>query len=495
MKRLHFFTIKSYLGPLFATFFICMFILLMQFLWMYIDDIVGKGLETSVIIELLFYISIGLVPMALPLSVLLASIMTFGNLGENYELIACKASGISLLKVMKPLIALTVLMTFFAFFFSNNIVPYANLKGNVLLYDIKKTKPEMIIKEGVFTELQDFNIKVSKVDKETGMLYDLIIYNHKGNKLNNNEVIVADSGRINMNSKGSSTEFILYNGSRYKEEKAKDRSKSEMPYSRVYFGEQIMITSSSAEDFKRSDESLFSDSYRMLNVVQLDIKKDTLSKALESKAKIFAKRRLAYDYLNHLNHKNPKDTLNKDNVKLAVANIDSLLLSASIDEKSRISEMSLRKARQLSSQIQRRKREYEQQSERIRRYEIEWHKKFTLSLACLIFFFIGAPLGGIIRKGGLGMPVVVSILFFIIYYVISMTGERSAREGIFTSFEGVWLSTFIVLPLGIILTWQAVSDAKILNSEVYINLLRKIGLYKDKVQEVKKIENIESIEK
>lgn len=494
MKRLHWFTIKSYLGPLLATFFICMFILLMQFLWMYVDDIVGKGLSTRVIAELLFYISISLVPMALPLSILLASIMTFGNLGENYELIACKASGISLLKVMKPLIILTIFMTAFAFIFSNNIVPYANLKGSVLLYDIKKTKPEMIIKEGVFTELQDFNIKVARVDKETGIMHDLIIYNHRGNKLNNNEVIVADSGRIIVSEKDKTTEFILYSGSRYKEEQSSKRQKTEMPFSRVHFGEQRMVISSESDDFRRTDESIFSDSYRMLSIDQLEYKKDTLTKQLTEKARIFGRRRLVYDYLNQRQEDTRKDSINKDTIPV-VDNVDKLMSDLSVEEKAMVLETSLRKVRQLSSQIQMSEREFEQQAEIIRRYEIEWHKKFTLSLACLIFFFIGAPLGGIIRKGGLGMPVVVSIVFFIVYYVISMTGERSAREGIFTPFEGVWLSTFIVLPIGVILTWQAASDAKILNTEVYINLFRKIGLYKEKVQESKKIENIQSIEK
>jgi len=491
MKRLNWFIIKSFLGPLIATFFICMFILLMQFLWMYIDDIVGKGLDYSVIAELLFYMCLRLVPMALPLAVLLASIMTFGNLGENYELIACKASGISLLKVMRPLIVLVVFITGFAFVFSNNIVPIAALKGGVLLHDIKNTKPEMIIKEGVFTELQDFNIKVDKIDKETGMMYDIIVYNHRDKRAGNNEVTVADSGRIIVDLQSKNTQFIFYSGSLYKEKNARNRDKLNKPYTRIHFAEQRMSIRSKGDGFKRSDEDIFSNSYGMLNVVQLDKQRDSLLSKLDFSEESFAKRRLAYDY-HLLKSDNTLDTIKKTK-SFEVLNVDSLILKSSINDQSRIIERALKKARQVSTQIMNSKGEFNQRAERIRRFEIEWHRKFVMSLACLIFFFIGAPLGGIIRKGGLGMPVVVSIVFYILYYIISMTGERSAREGVFTSAEGMWMSTFIIIPLALLLTWQAVTDAKILSSEMYINFFRRFGLYKEKVVKKDSIENIDSI--
>lgn len=478
MKRLHWFVLKSFLGPLLATFLICMFVLLLQFLWMYVDDIVGKGLDTDIILEMLFYISITLVPMAIPLSVLLASIMTFGNLGENYELIACKASGISLYRVMRPLALVSVLITAFAFLISNNIVPYASLKGQVILFDIKKTKPESIIKEGVFTQLQDFNIKVEKINKKNGMMHDIMVYSHLNNPSSNNEIIVADSGRIVVG-KSSSTDFIFYSGCIYREEKSRDRDKYNLPFTRVNFHEFRMSADSPSDDFKRTDESLFSDSYKMLNVIQLDEKKDTLTMQLDDMKNDFGKQRIAYDYLSDLRRSRQTD-FKPDSLNNNKLNLDSLLTKASIEDKSTINDLALRKARQLSTQVMMRSAEFSQQAEVIRRYEIEWHKKFTWSFACLIFFFIGAPLGGIIRKGGLGMPVVTAVLFFILYYVIAMTGERSAREGIFTPFFGVWLSSFVVIPIAILLTWQAVSDAPILNSDKYINFFRRFGLYKEK---------------
>ncbi|MGB5989006.1 MAG: LptF/LptG family permease [Marinifilaceae bacterium] len=484
MKRLHWFVFKSFLGPLFATFFICMFILFLQFLWMYADDIVGKGLETNIIIELFFYICIQLVPTALPLSVLLSSIMTFGNLGENYELIACKASGISLFRVMRPLIILTVFITCAAFLFSNNIVPHASLKGGVLLRDIKKAKPEMIIKEGVFTHLQDFSIKVDHINKNTSLMHDIIVYSHINNPSSNNEVIVADSGRIIVSDNGS-TDFIFYSGNIYKEDNDRKRDKYNEPFTRIKYSEYRMSIVAPKADFQRTDESIFSNSYKMLNVTQLDYVRDSLIVQLKEDNKNFAKRRLSYDYLQQLNRYD-KDTTNIDTLVVPFVNYDSLMLASNIDKKSRMIGVALRKARQMSSQVANRKSPIAQSEERIRRYNIEWHDKFRWSLACLIFFFIGAPLGGIIRKGGLGMPVVVSVIFFILYYVISMTGVRSAREGVLTPFQGVWLSSFIIVPIAIVITWQAVTDAPIMSSEKYTNFLRRFGLYKEKKSKDKK---------
>lgn len=484
MKRLHWFVFKSFLGPLFATFFICMFILFLQFLWMYVDDIVGKGLETSIIIELFFYVNLQLVPTALPLSILLSSIMTFGNLGENYELIACKASGISLFRVMRPLVVLTCLLTCAAFLFSNNIVPHANLKGGVLLRDIKKAKPEMMIKEGVFTHLQDFSIKVDHIDKETSLMHDIIVYSHINNPSSNNEVIVADSGRIIVDD-NENIDFIFYSGNMYKEEKSRNRDKYNSPFTRVKYSEYRMSVISQKDGFKRTDESMFSNSYKMLNVAQLSFIKDSLDKKLKKENISFAKRRLSYDYLQQL-YRQERDTSRVDTLPTKFVNYDSLILASDVNKKSRMISVALRKARQMSSQVANRKTVIGQSEERIRRYNIEWHDKFRWSLACLIFFFIGAPLGGIIRKGGLGMPVVVSVIFFILYYIISMMGVRSAREGVLTPFQGVWLSSFIIIPIAIAITWQAVTDAPILSSEKYTNFFRRFGLYKEKKPKDKK---------
>lgn len=522
MKRLHIFILKSYLGPLVATFFISMFILLMQFLWRYIDELVGKGLDSAVIAELLLYVSTTLVPMALPLAVLLASIMTFGNLGENYELIALKAAGISLFRVMYPLIVLTIFMTIFAFFFSNNVLPVANLKASVLLYDIKHQKPELSIKEGVFTNLEGYSIKVASIDKESGMMHDLIIYNHSKEKSSNNEVTIADSGKIIINDRKGITEFILFNGSVYTEVKEKGRKKKNYPFRRVHYGEQRMRISMAKDEMKRTDESLFANSYRMLNIEQLNYTKDSLANLLSRKQEDFAQRCIQSEYFKNspdhrkrrfsspskkgidknlpkavlnknslttekmpklkeeLNKKFPTSVVEKDTAKKEYLKADSLFNLMHIETKARAIDRSISNARRVSNSIHIEKGQHENQKETIRRYVIELHKKFTLSFACLIFFFIGAPLGSIIRKGGLGTPVVISVVFFIIYYVISMMGERSAREGVIDPWQGMWLSSLLLLPVGVLLTWKAVSDSEILNSDLYINFFRKFGLYKGK---------------
>ncbi len=523
MKRLHIFILKSYLGPLVATFFISMFILLMQFLWKYIDELVGKGLETSIIAELLLYVSATLVPMALPLAILLASIMTFGNIGENYELIALKAAGISLFRVMYPLITLTVFMTLFAFFFSNNVLPVATLKARVLLYDINNQKPEFSIREGVFTNLEGYSIKVANINKKTGMMYDLIIYNHSKTSTANNEVTIADSGKIIVDDKRGITEFILFNGSVYTELRGRGKKRNNYPFRRVYYGEQRMNVYTAKDDMKRTDESLFANSYRMLNIQQLEYATDSLEKRLFQKHISFANNAIRDSYFKHSPvhsirmsnkrmieleakkkkkseekkekeyHKKPygkrhsgkkQNMENKSMREIPVVKgsycVDSLFRTMLIGQKVITLDKALGNARRINTKIQVEKSQQETQMELIRRHIIEWHKKFTLSFACFIFFFIGAPLGSIIRKGGLGTPVVISVVFFIIYYVISMIGERSAREGVMTPFGGMWLSTFILLPIGISLTWQAVSDSSLLNSDLYINFFRKFGLYKEK---------------
>jgi len=491
-----------------------MFVLLMQFLWRYIDDLVGKGLDSSIIAELLLYISTTLVPMALPLAVLLASIMTFGNLGENYELIAIKASGISLFRIMSPLIILTIFMTIFAFFFSNNVLPVANLKARVLLFDIKHQKPELSIKEGIFTNLEGYSIKVASIDKESGMMHDLIIYNHSKNIGTNDEVTIADSGKILVDDNKGVTEFILFSGSVYTEQHEKGRRRKNYPFRRVHYGEQRMRISMAKDEMKRTDESLFSNSYHMLNIKQLRYTKDSLSRVLAEKQKSFAERCITGNYLKSLprrrnqirkpklkdNIKIPSDVLRKKSDPTIVEKepkekeflmADSLFQLMPIERKVRALNRSIDYARRVSGSIQNEKHGFENKKETIRRYEIEWHKKFTLSLACLIFFFIGAPLGSIIRKGGLGTPVVISVLFFIIYYIISMIGERSAREGVMDPWQGMWMSSLLLLPIGALLTWKAVTDSEILNSDLYINFFRKFGLYKEKQEKKEdKKENI-----
>lgn len=476
MKRLHSFILKSFLGPLTFTFLICMFVLLMQFLWRYIDEFVGKGLEWTVIAEFMFYISATLVPMALPLAILLASIMSFGNMGENYELIAMKAAGISLQKIMRPLIILVMFIGLGAFYFSNYVMPIASLKASALLYDIKHQNPELILKEGIFTsDLPGFGIKAGNIDKETGMIYDLMIYDHTDNR-GNTQVTVADSGRLTTSADKLFMDITLYNGKRYedvKTNKRKDRDRH--PSQRVKFDLYKTTINLPGNELKRTDEDRFRNSYRMLNLKQLSNQRDTLENELQDEKDRLAHQLSNYQYFKKESKSSRKDSTRQILLNAKTWNADSLYHDLDLSDKLTSVGNALSYSRKSKDRISRNISIQKSKQKWIQKHINEWHRKFTLSFACIIFFFIGAPLGAIIRKGGLGMPVIVSVLFFIIYYIISMTGERAARELVLSPFMGMWISSLVILPLGIVLTYKATTDSGILNIDSYINLLKKIN--------------------
>ena len=450
----------------------------MQFLWRYIDELVGKGLDWTIIAEFLFYVSATLVPMALPLAILLASIMAFGNMGENYELTAMKAAGISLQRIMKPLIILVILISLGAFYFSNNIMPIASLKTATLLRDIKKQNPELILKEGIFTnDMPKFSVKVGKIDKNTGMMHDLLIYDHRKN-IGNTDVTVADSGTMITSEDKLTMNLTLYSGNIYQEVKQKPRKRNKNhPSRRIKFKIFRQNISLPGNDLKRTDENVYKNSYRMLNLGQLVNQEDSLTRRLKNNKNLFAK-----SLTNRYFSKEPKN-LFKDSIKAILIkaktkNADSLFNELSLLKKQTTISYALMKGRKVRENISRKNGEYSGQTKWIRKYTHEWHRKFTLPFACFIFFFIGAPLGAIIRKGGLGMPVIISVLFFIAYYIISMTAERFSRELVVEPFWGMWMSSLIVLPLGIILTYKATTDSTIFNIENYINFFKKINPFK-----------------
>jgi len=481
MKKLHLFILKSYLGPLAMTFFISLFILVMQFLWKYVDDMVGKGLETPVLAELLFYATLQVVPMALPLAILLASLMTFGNLGENYELTAIKAAGVSLPRTMKPLIAITILISISAFWFSNNVLPYANLKLYSLLYSVKQAKPELEIKEQVFYDgIDNFRIKIDRKNNETNLLHDIMIYDHRDRLNKNSNVTIADSGRLQISSDKRNMVLTLLDGVRYDEKvssnnkRLKDRDLQR--FRRDIFKEQIALIELQGLNFDRTDENLFTGYDRMKNLNQLNYAIDSfnvqrgkfvdrLSRTSENfyfqNARYSAKKK---------NHENSLAFI--DSVE--VLNADTLFSKLTIHQRKMAVESALRRAQENSNQMTEDIRQIDAQDNKIRKHSMEVHRKFTLSFACFIFFFIGAPLGAIIRKGGLGMPVVISVLFFIVYYIIDTMGAKMAREAIWPVYQGMWLSSSILLPLGIFLTYKSATDSTLLNSDAYIIFFRKL---------------------
>jgi lipopolysaccharide export system permease protein len=489
VKKLHLLVIKSFIGPLVLTFFFVIFILLMQFLWKYIDDLIGKGLEFHVISEFLLFTSATLVPLAMPLAVLLASLMTFGNLAENLELLAFKSSGISLVRIMTPVIILSTLISVGAFFFSNYVLPYSNLKMRSLLYDIQQQRPELTIRPGVFDNtLEGYSIRIGDKDSRTSLLKDILIFDHTGNQGNVN-VTIADSGYMKMSTDEKHLLLTLYNGRSYVElqkQKKEERHVRSYPLRRDNFEQQEMIIEMTGFGLNRTDEKLFRNSYSMLNLSQLqhfddsltedlglilDQFQNTIEKSLTGKPK---------GVLINKNVLQEHDTLREESpaaeIRIQPVNVDSAFAELNKLERRRAISQAINFARSNKSITTSNVGTADWKQARLRRYQIEIHRKYTYSLLCLIFFFIGAPLGAIIRKGGLGMPVIVSVLLFLIYYVISMIGEKFARESLIPPFAGMWISTFILVPVSVWLTYKAANDSVILNIETYFTWWKKLNL-------------------
>lgn len=483
MKRLHLYVLRSFIGPLVMTFFIVLFVLLMQFLWKYVDDLVGKGLDFKVLSEMMFYASFALLPLVFPLAMLLASIMTFGSLGENYELVAMKASGISLFRIMKPLIVLAVLITLVAFYFSNYVLPETNLRFSTLLYSVKKQRPELVLQAGVFTnEMDGYSIKVGRKDSKSKMLYDVLIYDHTGGKANES-VTVADSGFLKITQDRKYMVLNLYNGINYAEQKAQNRGRNNHAFQRNRFDEQTIRVRVRDFEFNRRDESIFRNQYRMLNTKELKLMEDTLT--TDYKARL-AKYMLQLNPNRQISRKMVNlvalnDSLTRD-LKLeqpdSIFSVDSVIAGFDKWVQADIAQSALESARNTMQTVNMYQGQLYVQKRTLNKYKMEFHRKFTLSIAVLVFFFIGAPLGAIIRKGGLGMPVIISILLFIFYYIISMSGEKSAREDVWSMINGMWFSTYIFLPVGVWLTYKAVTDSAIMSAETYTKIFSRLGLSK-----------------
>ncbi|MFV0365206.1 MAG: LptF/LptG family permease [Mangrovibacterium sp.] len=499
MKKLHRYIVSSFIGPFIMTFFICVFVLLMQFLWKYIDEMVGKGLEWNVLAELMFYAAVGLTPMAFPLAMLLASIMTFGSLGENYELVAMKASGISLLRIMQPLIFVAIGLTAFAFYCSNSILPKTNLKFNAIMRSVQKQKPEMAVTEGVFSnEIDGYSIKVESKNRENGMMYKLLIYDHTDNQ-GNVSVTLADSGRMDISADKKNMIMTLYAGESCTEEDYQENKRSKRyKFRRSYFQKQIMHVPISGFSFEETNSDNFRNSFRMQNIDQLHYFEDSLQSEYAGKVRRFA---LNLRY-NHALNTNTRILANKQDstavqedyrpftLQTAI-NTDSLWTRVEPNQYQDVINTALRDARRNKQTINQNLMEITSFKKNMNRYSMEIHRKFTWSVACLVFFFIGAPLGAIIRKGGLGLPTVISILLFISYYIVSITGEKFAREDVWMIPNGMWFGTLIFLPFGIFLTVKAVSDSELLSTESQTDKLKKFW---KKIKNLKKTENNDSIQ-
>lgn len=455
-----------------GTFFICLFIFMMQFLWRYVDELVGKGLEMSVLAQFFFYSALTLVPVSLPLAVLLASLITFGNFGERYELLAMKAAGISLLKIMRPLIVFVCGVVGVSFYFQNVVGPIATAKLGTLVLSMKQKSPELDIPEGVFySEIQDYNLKVARKDRKTGMLYDVLIYDLKEG-FDKARVIYADSGRLEMTADKQHLWLHLYSGDLFENLKAQSMKSQNVPYRRESFREKHTLIEFDS-DFNMADESIMSNSSGAKDMKMLQTSIDSMRVVGDSIGRQY------YREMADGNFRAPYGLSKEDTVKirkadLLVYNVDSLYQMASLSQKQKVISSAVSRAEGTSSDLTFKSYTMERNDYSIRKHRTEWHKKITISLSCLLFFFIGAPLGGIIRKGGLGMPVIVSVLVFIIYYIIDNTGYKMARDGKWIVWMGMWTSSAVLAPLGFFLTYKSNKDSVVLNADAYINWFKKI---------------------
>ncbi len=450
----------------------------MQFLWKYVDELVGKGLEWYVISELLFYASSTFVPLALPLAILLSSLMTFGNLGENYELVAMKASGISIGRIMRPLVVLSLMISAIAFVFSNNALPIANLKFHSLLYDVRQQKLTLNIKEGIFYNgINGFTIRISEKDQEKNIIKDVMIYNHS-DRMGNIKLTTAKWGKMELTPDKSTLVFHLYDGYNYEEIVNRKGHKIKRPFQRSKFQEQTNRFNGLDFALNRTNESLFRNNYQMMNLMQLSTYRDSLYAELTlRKNKVTKTIRERFVFYNKADTTYFRyDTTN--NVKVE----DTIYDLFKVGRKTKLAALNfaLQSARSAKNNLEFSIGDFEKRAERIRKHDIEWHRKFTLSIACFILFFIGAPLGAIIRKGGLGMPVVVSIFFFVIYHIISITGEKYARAGVLEPIIAMWLASIILLPMGIFLTYKATTDAPLLDSDIWNKFFKQFLFFRKK---------------
>ena len=479
MKKLYRYITKSFLGTFVLTFFIVVFIWVMQFVWLYVDDLVGKGLELKIIAELLFYTSITAIPMSLPLALLLALLMCFGNLGEHYELVAMKASGISMWRAMRPLLHFSLIISVLAFFISNSLIPIATLKWRTLLTDVQRQKLAFNIKEGVFyKDIDNYVIFVEKKGKDGSHIYGVKIYDHTD--LNGNtKIISADSGMMAMSPNQRNIIFTLYDGYNYTD-LTTDNYKETRPFERMSFKQEQIKFSLASFDLTRSNEEMYKSYQQMMNIRQLSTSLDSLQQRYDSRQTAFTQgfsRRWSNYYSRRTGvpsegivHPRPDTIVADTNITL------SWPLLAQFDEKTRdfIVNMAVGSAQNAKDNVSFNKMDLGSQTENINKHKKEWHKKFTLSIACIIFFFIGAPLGSIIRKGGLGLPVVISVVFFIIYHLISTIAERMAVFGDLNMFLGVWLSSLVLLPVGLFFTFKATTDAALFDGDSWKKFFQRL---------------------
>jgi len=498
MKKIDLFMIRSFIGQLILTFFIVLIIFILQFLWMYVDELAGKGLELKVLAELLFQFSLTFVPLSLPLAILLASLMTFGNLGEFLELTALKSAGVPLQRIMLPIFIFASCLAVASFLFADYVLPISTRKARTLLHDIRRKRPELNIQSGTFYNgIDGFSIKITDKDPETNRLEGIYIYDHREG-IGNTAVIHADSGYMTVTADESGLILTLFNGYAYKdiEEKNVPQDKRKYPFRRDRFSEQTMVIELTGFGLSRSGMDLYRSNYAMLNTTQLTFFIDSLSGRYMirseayfdefSRTKLFTPGQYFSGDYYHYGDTSAARKLKDFNCRAA---FDTL----SFQDKSTSVNRALNLARDGTAFMIEKSESLMAEAKNLKRYEAERYKRYTLPIACLVFFFIGAPLGAIIRKGGLGTPAVISVLFFLFYYVITLSGEKFAKELIISVPLGMLASTLILLPLGIFLTYKATTDAAIMDAETYVLFFKKVGAFFTGIKPEKENEDTGSV--
>ncbi len=472
MKKLDTLILKAFTGPFIATFFITLFVLTLQFFWLYIDDLVGKGLDLITIIKLTSYVSAYNIPLALPLAILISSIMTFGNLGETFELVAIKSAGIPLIRFMRPLFFTTLILCGAAFLFNNYIIPVATLKMNTLKYDIIMAKPAFDIKEGVFYDkIEGFVIKVGKKEKDGTTIRNIIIY-EKNYDLQD-IITVARSGEMKVN-KSNFLEFNLKDGWRYEERG--EHLTTNTDYIRLGFKEYHKVFDLSSFKLNKTEDSVFKNNYQMLSIRQLDKSIDSLKRYNAS----FKKKLLPQiaSYLMFTRYLDTGWASFKATGKQPIKSIRELIPDS---QRSYILDRTITQIGNIKSNIDVTNIEYQAKKKELLLHLIEWHRKLTMSIACLVLFLIGAPLGSIIRKGGLGTPLVFAVAFFVVFFLLNNFGLKLVKTEVWDPIPGMWLATFILSPIGFFLTYKAMRDSQLFNQEYYYRAVRQLATYFEKL--------------
>ena len=471
IKKIDIFVFNAYSLLFVGTFFICLFIFMMQFMWRYVDELIGKGLTLDVLAHFFYYAGLTLIPMSLPLAILLASLITFGNLGERFELLSMKAAGIPLIRILQPIIIFNILLCIGSFYFQNVTGPEAQKKFYTLIYSMKQKSPELEIPEGIFySEIPGYNIFVEKKGKENGMLYGVMIYSTTDG-YEDAQIVLADSAELKTTADEKHLMLTMYAGERFRNMQAQGNmmARANVPYMRETFIQETDLIPFD-NNFNMMDANVFSGSAQTKNLREIETGLDSLAHKSDSIG------RSLFAYLQNTTYRRKVNIASQDSAKIArqTLNFDTLYSQLTVSQQQSILRNAMQKSTVATNEYEFRGLISKDIDQSTRTHWVEWHKKFTLSLACLFFFFIGAPLGAIIRKGGLGVPVVISVTIFIFYYIINVSGEKMAKSGEWVPWFGEWLSSMVLCPIGIFLTYKANKDSAVFNIEAYINVIRKI---------------------